>query len=101
MNRLHTLSNTLLYHWRRSNWMLDPRRLVRDYVDVAIRKPIFFLGNQGGGLTLIGRARGKRFVALSGHERIVFDADLKTVDEEAPQHRRKGALPDAPDVEVA
>ena len=53
------------------------------------------------GLTLIGRARGKRFVALSGHERIVFDADLKMVDEEAPQHRRKGALPDAPDVEVA
>ena len=27
------------------------------------------------GLTLIGRARGKRFVALSGLERIVFDAD--------------------------
>lgn len=53
------------------------------------------------GLTLIGRARGKRFVALSGHERIVFDADLKAVDEEGPQHRRKGALPDAPDVEVA
>ena len=53
------------------------------------------------GLTLIGRARGKRFVALSGHERIVFDADLKAVDEEAPHHRRKGALPDAPDVEVA
>jgi FdhD protein len=46
------------------------------------------------GLTLIGRARGKRFVALSGEERIVFDADLKAVDEEAPEHRRKGALPD-------
>lgn len=27
-------------------------------------------------LTLIGRARGKRFVVLSGHERIEFDADL-------------------------
>jgi FdhD protein len=46
------------------------------------------------GLTLIGRARGKRFVALSGDERIVFDADVKAVDEEAPHHRRKGALPD-------
>ncbi len=46
------------------------------------------------GLTLIGRARGKRFVALSGAERIVFDADLAAVDEEAPAHRRKGALPD-------
>jgi FdhD protein len=46
------------------------------------------------GLTLIGRARGKRFVALSGNERIVFDADVKAVEEEAPAHRRKGALPD-------
>jgi hypothetical protein len=31
---------------------------------------------------------------LSGDERIVFDADVKAVDEEAPLHRRKGALPD-------
>jgi len=43
------------------------------------------------GLTLIGRARGKRFIALSGQERIVFDQDLALVDEEAPRHRRKGA----------
>jgi FdhD protein len=28
------------------------------------------------GLTLIGRAKGKRFLALSGEERIVFDQDL-------------------------
>ena len=28
------------------------------------------------GLTLIGRAKGKRFMALSGEERIVFDQDL-------------------------
>ncbi len=43
------------------------------------------------GLTLIGRARGKRFVALSGDERLVFDADLSKVDEEDRKHRRKGA----------
>lgn len=43
------------------------------------------------GLTLIGRARGKRFVALSGQERIVFDADAALVEEEAPKHRRKAA----------
>jgi FdhD protein len=43
------------------------------------------------GLTLVGRARGKRFVALSGQERIVFDQDLASVEEEAPRHRRKGA----------
>lgn len=31
-------------------------------------------------LTLIGRARGKRFMALSGHERIDYDVDLRTDD---------------------
>ncbi len=43
------------------------------------------------GLTLIGRARGKRFVALSGAERIVFDQDLRFVEDESARHRRKGA----------
>ncbi len=47
------------------------------------------------GLTLIGRARGKRFVALSGAERIVFDADLARVDDEDSKHRRKSSVPDA------
>jgi FdhD protein len=32
------------------------------------------------GLTLVGRARGKRFVCVAGENRIVFDADLATVD---------------------
>jgi len=43
------------------------------------------------GLTLIGRARGKRFVALSGEDRIVYDQDLAYVEEESARHRRKGA----------
>ncbi|MDX2156843.1 MAG: formate dehydrogenase accessory sulfurtransferase FdhD [Hyphomicrobiaceae bacterium] len=42
------------------------------------------------GLTLIGRARGRRFVALSGAERIVFDADLSRIGEEDRRHARKG-----------
>ena len=41
-------------------------------------------------LTLVGRAKGKRFVALAGEGRIVFDADPRAVEEEAPRHRRKG-----------
>ncbi len=44
------------------------------------------------GLTLIGRMKGKRFLALSGAERIIFDADAKTVAEEAKEHRRKGSM---------
>jgi len=47
------------------------------------------------GLTLIGRARGKRFTALSGTERIVFDLDPETVEDEAPKHRRKGSFAEA------
>jgi FdhD protein len=43
------------------------------------------------GMTLIGRARGKRFVALAGAERIVFDQDLRYVEEEAAKSRRKGS----------
>jgi FdhD protein len=45
-------------------------------------------------LTLIGRARGKRFVALSGESRIVFDQDLAYVEEESSKHRRKAAVHD-------
>jgi FdhD protein len=43
------------------------------------------------GLTLIGRARGKRFVCLSGPERLVFDADLRHVEHEDSKHARKGS----------
>jgi FdhD protein len=46
------------------------------------------------GLTLIGRARGKRFVALAGEERIVFDQDLRYVEDESSRHRRKAAAHD-------
>jgi len=45
-------------------------------------------------LTLIGRARGKRFVALAGEDRIVFDQDLAFVEEETAKHRRKAAVHD-------
>jgi FdhD protein len=45
-------------------------------------------------LTLIGRARGKRFVALAGENRIVFDQDLDAVAEESSKHRRKAAVGD-------
>jgi FdhD protein len=41
------------------------------------------------GLTLIGRMRGKRFVCLSGAERLIWDADPRLVEEENAKHRRK------------
>jgi FdhD protein len=50
---------------------------------------------QKANLTLIGRARGKRFVALAGVDRLVFDADPKVADNEDGRHARKGSLADA------
>jgi FdhD protein len=44
------------------------------------------------GLTLIGRAKGKRFVALARSERIIFDGDLKAVEDEPPKLARKASL---------
>ena len=43
------------------------------------------------GLTLIGRLRGRRFVCLSGEDRLVRDADPNAVGEEDRKHHRKGA----------
>ncbi|MGK7862807.1 formate dehydrogenase accessory sulfurtransferase FdhD [Falsiroseomonas sp. E2-1-a4] len=42
-------------------------------------------------LTLIGRCKGKRFVALAGEQRLVFDADLTHVPEESAKHWRKNS----------
>ena len=43
------------------------------------------------GLTLIGRAKGKRFIALAGAERIVFDADQQAAEDEHPRLTRKAS----------
>ena len=43
------------------------------------------------GLTLIGRARGRRFVALSGENRIVYDTDPAEVPDEPKKLQRKAA----------
>ena len=48
------------------------------------------------GLTLVGRAKGKRFIALSGEHRIVFDGDPRAVEEESPRMRRKASLEEEP-----
>ena len=49
------------------------------------------------GLTLIGRARGKRFVALAGLDLIVFDADLSKIGYEERRHARKGSVAEVVD----
>ena len=44
------------------------------------------------GLTLIGRARGKRFIALSGEDRIIFDMPSGSADDEPEKAARKGSI---------
>ncbi len=78
-------------------------RLTSEMVIKTVRMGIPVLASRSGftvwgvelarqaGLTLIGRMRGKRFLALAGAERIVFDQDLAFVPEESARHRRKGA----------
>ena len=49
---------------------------------------------RAAGLTLIGRAKGRRFLALSGADRILFDADPASVGEDARANRRKAEVDD-------
>ncbi len=46
------------------------------------------------GLTLVGRAKGRRFIALAGSERLVFDHDPDTLEDEDPRHQRKSGRAD-------
>ena len=60
----------------------------------ANTKPVVHFSDvaQKAGLTLIGRAKGKRFIALAGSERIVFDDDPGKIEEEAPRLKRKASV---------
>ena len=44
------------------------------------------------GLLLIGRAKGRRFIALSGERRLIFDADPGHQSDGPPRQQRKGSL---------
>jgi len=43
------------------------------------------------GMTLVGRARGKRFVALAGEQRLVYDIAPDSAEDEPEHLNRKGA----------
>lgn len=44
------------------------------------------------GLTLIGRAKGKRFIALSGDDRLIYDADWSAIADEPRRSGRKAGM---------
>lgn len=60
--------NALYYLWRRNKWMLNPKAYLDYYVNVPIKNPIFLIGNQGAGLTLLSRIlrRNPRVVNVTG-----------------------------------
>ena len=86
--------------------MYTTGRLTSEMVIKTVRMGIPILVSRSGftawgvelarqvGLTLVGRARGKRFIALSGEQRIVFDQNLDYVEEESLRSKRKGSRDD-------
>lgn len=75
--RLFGLSNRAYYAYKRNNWMLDPSRLIGDQSSVSIDRPIFLLGTQGGGLTLVSRMirRNEQVVSVTGNHGYWAGAD--------------------------
>ncbi|MFQ6675266.1 MAG: sulfotransferase [Fidelibacterota bacterium] len=57
--------------------MIDVRRFFRHHEHVVVDRPIFLLGNQGGGLTLVSRMlrRHPRVVSVTGDHRYWAGAD--------------------------
>ena len=78
-------------------------RLTSEMVIKAVQMGVPILASRSGftawgvelarqvNMTLIGRARGKRFVVLAGHDRIEYDADAADAEDEPPVLKRKGA----------
>ncbi len=79
-------------------------RLTSEMVIKAVQMGIPILASRSGftawgvelarevDLTLIGRARGKRFVVLAGQDRIIYDADINEVEDEPAGLKRKGSV---------
>jgi len=69
--------NSLFYYYKRNNWMWYPKRFVSDFSNTKIDRPIFFLGNQGDGITLISRffRRHSQVVSVTGNNKYWTGAD--------------------------
>lgn len=69
--------NSIIYLWKRNNWMLDFRRLYSYGKEIEIYKPIFLIGNQGEGLTLVSRMirRNRNLLNITGNYKYWSGAD--------------------------
>jgi hypothetical protein len=57
--------NLLYHYWRINLWRFHPLRFLRNLEKISIDRPIFILGVQGGGLTLISRMIRRHPLAVS------------------------------------
>ena len=74
---LRSILNIFWYQWRRVNWAVSPRAWWCDPEEVHIDRPIFFIGNQGAGLSLISRMirRKEGIVSVTGGHKYWSGAD--------------------------
>ena len=77
MMNVSEMLNFLCYLWRRNKWMLYLYFYFSRFEDVSVDRPIFLLGVQGGGLTLVSRMlrRHPQVVSVSGNYRYWSGAD--------------------------
>jgi len=77
MQIIHEGLNKIYYYWKRNNWLIDPRTYLRNYDNIPINKPIFLLGVQCGGLTLVSRMlrRHPSVVSVTGNYKYWSGAD--------------------------
>jgi hypothetical protein len=73
---MHTQIQRLIYAFRSMSWLVDPRWLSKQ-PEYVIDRPIFLLGTQGGGLTLLSRMlrRHPDVIAAAGNHRYWTSAD--------------------------
>lgn len=69
--------NQMVYLYKRQRWMADLSRYFHNYENVPIDRPIFLLGTQGGGLTLVSRMlrRNPAVVSTTGNSGYWAGAD--------------------------
>ncbi|HDO25316.1 MAG TPA: sulfotransferase [Nitrospirae bacterium] len=103
MNSIKMIMNKAFYLWKRNNWMLNPKNYFANYIDVVVNGPIFLLGNQGDGLTLLSRMlrRNPAVVSVTGNSaywagademanvyELVLGRELSGIRIRAPRHEK-------------
>jgi len=62
---IYKKTDRIYYLWKRNNWMLHPLSYFSAFKNVQIKGPIFLLGNQGDGLTLLSRILRRHSFVIS------------------------------------